>query len=122
MDKIDDFIYIIAMGIACVMALPVLAAMILPIPFVIYKVVATIISVINDAVNGRLSKDLDGSPLDDVAYERYKEFKMFVNLILSSILFVPVMFVILAFGPIIILGVICLLPFYIIIRNYLKKK
>jgi hypothetical protein len=122
MDEINDFILVIATCVGFFIALPIIAAMVLPIPFILYKVVATIISVIRDAVNGKLSKKLDGSPLDKVSYERYKEFKTFTFLIFFTALFTPFLLIAIAFGPIVIVGFICFIPFYLIIRSFLKRK
>ncbi len=102
------------------------AAIVLPIPIFLYIAIKNIIMVIFDALNGRLSKNPDGTFNCPESQERYKNLKIWILLILVCTFFVtPLTILVLVFGPIAILCVILAIPFYVVWRifwDFLKKK
>jgi hypothetical protein len=117
MKLLDEFIFKVFDVICIVGGFVIMSAIVIPIPILLYKVIKNIIIIILDAINGKLSKNNDGTSNYPESQERYKNFKSLLLLCLVSIFFItPALILILFFGPIAILCFILSIPLIIICR------
>jgi hypothetical protein len=117
MKLLDDFIFKVFDVICIVGGFVIISAFVIPIPILLYKVIKNVIIIILDAINGKLSKNNDGTSNYPESQERYKIFKSLLLICLVSVFFItPALFLILFFGPIAILCFILSIPVIIICR------
>lgn len=117
MKLLDELIFKVFDVICIVGGFVIMSAIVIPIPILLYKVIKNIIIIILDAINGKLSKNNDGTSNYPESQERYKNFKSLLSLCLVSVFFItPALILILFFGPIAILCFIISIPVIIICR------
>jgi hypothetical protein len=117
MKLLDDFIFKVFDVICIVGGFVIISAIVIPIPILLYKVIKNIIIIILDAINGKLSKNNDGTSNYPESQERYKIFKSLLLICLVSVFFItPALILILFFGPIAVLCFILSIPVIIICR------